>query len=145
MALISPFRIQCNSVLYQTKISRKMTKILQILWNPEPRIRVGFCRFSWGSNHFINEIPCHIKHYNMDYQAQLSEVPYIIMHDLRELAFKDKTPRDIKHSWLCQWWFRGIFACFPFARSATTIWDRSYAKNDPAASLFCRDWHGWGL
>ena len=43
-----------------------MPKILQILRNPGSRIRMGFCRFSWGSNHFIKEISCNIKHYNMD-------------------------------------------------------------------------------
>ena len=47
----------------------------QILWNTGCKIRVGFSRFSWGSNHFIDEIPCHITHYSMDNQAQYSEVP----------------------------------------------------------------------
>ena len=65
---------QFNFVLYQTKNSRKMPKILKILWNHGSRIRVGFCRFPWGSNNFIKEIPCHIKHFNMDNQAQYSEV-----------------------------------------------------------------------
>ena len=55
--------------------SRKMPKILQILRNPGSKIRVGFYRFSWGSNHVIKEIPCHIKHYIMDNQAQNSEIP----------------------------------------------------------------------
>ena len=74
MALISPFHVRFNSVFYQTKISRKMPKILEILRNPGSKIRVGFCLFSWGSKHFINEISCHIRHYSMDNQAQYSEV-----------------------------------------------------------------------
>ena len=47
---------------FQTKISRKMPKILQNLWYPGSKIQVGFCRFSWGSKHFIEEIPCPITH-----------------------------------------------------------------------------------
>ena len=74
MALMSPFHVPFNAVLYQTRISRKMPKILQILQKPVSRIGVGFCHFSWGSNHFIEEFPCHVKHYNMDNQAQYSEV-----------------------------------------------------------------------
>ena len=70
----------------------KMPKILQILRNPGSRIRVGFSRFSWGSNHFINEIPCHIKQYNMDNQAQHSEVLKIIMF-CQNSRLKIKHPR----------------------------------------------------
>ena len=62
MAFISPFHIRFNSVLFQSKTSRKMSKILQILRNPGSKIRVGFCPFSRGLNNFIEEIPCHIKH-----------------------------------------------------------------------------------
>ena len=70
-----PCPTRFNSVLYQTKISTKLLKILQILRNPLSRIRVGFCQFAWGSNHFIEKIPYHITHYNMDNQAQYSEAP----------------------------------------------------------------------
>ena len=69
-----PFTSDSN-VLYQTKISRKMSKILQILRNPGSRIRVCFYRFSLGSNHFIKEIHCHIKQHDIDNPAQYSEVP----------------------------------------------------------------------
>ena len=41
-------------------------------WIQDPS---GFFRFSWGSNHVVKEIPCHIKRYNVDNQAQYSEVP----------------------------------------------------------------------
>ena len=67
------FRLQTN------KNFEKMPKNLQILMNPGSKIRVGFCRSSWGSNHFIKEIPCHITHYRMENQAQYSEAPQIIM------------------------------------------------------------------
>ena len=42
---------------------------------PGSRIRVGFCRFSRGSNNFIQENPCHIQSYSIDNQVQYSEVP----------------------------------------------------------------------
>ena len=75
MAFISSFHVPFNSGFYQTKISKKMSKILEILRNLGSRIRVGFCRFPWGSDHFIKEIPCYIKHYSMVNQAQYSAAP----------------------------------------------------------------------
>ena len=48
-----PLHVRFNSVLYQTKISRKLPKILEILRNAGSKIRVCFCQFSWGSNNFI--------------------------------------------------------------------------------------------
>ena len=47
----------------------------------------SFCRFSWGSTHFIKEIPCHT-HYSMDNQAQYS----VDHHVLPELTFTNKSP-----------------------------------------------------
>ena len=81
MAFISPFHFRFNSVFYQTKISRKMPEILKILRNPGSKIRVGFCRFPWGSNNFIEDIPCHIQHYSMelDNQARYSKASKIIV------------------------------------------------------------------
>ena len=36
-------------------------------WIQDPS---GFLQISWGFNRFVKGIPCHIKHYNMDNQAQ---------------------------------------------------------------------------
>ena len=69
MAFIFPFHDRFNSVIYQTKILRKIPKILQILRNPESKILVGFYRFSWGLNHSMKQIPCHITHYSMNRQS----------------------------------------------------------------------------
>ena len=79
MEFISLFYVRFNSVFYQTKISRKMPKILEILPNLGSRIPVFFCLFPFGLNAFIKEIPGYMKRYNMDNQAQYSEVTQIIM------------------------------------------------------------------
>ena len=45
MAFIFPFHAWFSCIFCQTKISRKMAKILEILWNPGSKIWVGFCWF----------------------------------------------------------------------------------------------------
>ena len=105
MAFISTFHAPLNSVFYQTNISRKMSKILEILWNPGSRIRVGFCRFAWGSYNFIKKIHCYIKHFNMVNQAQYSEAPKIIMF-CNNCRLNIKRPRAWNVSVSALWSFK---------------------------------------
>ena len=75
MAFISPFHVRINSVFYRAKISRKNAQDPAGPGEPWIQDPSGFCRFSWGLNHFIKELPYHITRYNMDNQAQNLEVP----------------------------------------------------------------------
>ena len=61
------------------------------------KIRVGFCQFSWDSNHFIKEIPCHIGTASWHGQSCALLRSAVDHHALPELTFKDKTLQGMEH------------------------------------------------
>ena len=91
---ISPFHVRLNSVIYLTKKSIKMSKILSESRNPESRIINVFLLFFMGFKSLPKENPCHIKHYTMDNQAQHSIA--VLHHVLPESTFKDKKPQGME-------------------------------------------------
>ena len=109
MAFIFPFHLRVNSVLCQTKISRKMPKILQILRNPGSKDSSGFLPiFMWlKAFHQRNSLSYKTLQRGQSGAMLRSTLDH---HVLPALTFKDKTPQGMEHVWLqC---LNHIITCF---------------------------------